>query len=85
MIKNFIIGVLAIATIASTASLIAERSQAPSPDANVLSMRLVHEDQAWDIWHDLHRSGESVCLTELNDGKPRYWLHSCPVSRFMGQ
>lgn len=68
--------------VASMAALVAERSAPPRPSPDVLSIRMMHEDEAHDMWHEALSLGESVCLTELNDGGLRYWLHSCPSPRF---
>lgn len=69
-------------TVACTAALVAERSAPPVASPDVLSIRMMHEDEAHDMWQEALSLGESVCLTELNDGGLRYWLHSCPSPRF---
>src|SRR3546814_5020366 len=71
-----------VAAVASTVALIDVRSTPPAPSPDVLSIRLQDEDTAHDMWDEARSMGESVCLTELNDGGLRYWLHSCASPRF---
>lgn len=71
-----------VAAVASTVALIDVRSAPPTARPDVLSIRLLDEDTAWDLYNEARSMGESVCLTELNDGGLRYWLHSCPNPRF---
>ena len=74
-----------VAAVAATVTLIDVRSAVPSPSPDVLSFRIAYEDEAHDMWREALTHGESVCLTELNDGGPRYWLHSCAQPRFANQ
>lgn len=53
---------------------------APSP--NILSIRLLNEDTAHDMWRESLSLGEKTCLTEMSDGELRYWLHSCAQPHF---
>lgn len=71
-----------VAAVASTVALIDERSTQPAPSPDVLSIRLQDEDTAHDMWNEALSLGEQVCLTELNDGGLRFWLHSCAQPRF---
>jgi hypothetical protein len=73
---------LGAGALASTVALVAERSAPPTASPAVLSIRMMHEDEAHDMWHEALSLGESVCLTELNDGGLRYWVHTCAHPRF---
>lgn len=68
--------------IASTAALIGERSRPAVASPDVLSIRIRDEDVAHDMWSESLSIGEKTCLTELNDGGLRYWLHSCDRPHF---
>lgn len=68
--------------VAATAALVAERSAPPTASPDVLSIRLMHEDEAHDFYNEARSMGESICLTEMNDGGLRYWLHTCASPRF---
>lgn len=87
--QSTLTAIMAMATIASasmavasTAALIGERSRPVAASPDVLSIRLRDEDVAHDMWAESLSLGERTCLTELNDGGLRYWLHSCARPQF---
>ncbi len=69
-----------VAVMTATMALVAP--PAPKADPDVLSIRLLDEDVAHDLWEESKSLGEKTCLTELNDGGLRYWLHSCEEPKF---
>lgn len=76
------LGGACVAAVGSTVALVDARTAPPTARPDILSIRLLNEDTAHDLYNEARSMGESVCLTELNDGGLRYWLHSCASPRF---